>query len=280
MRPDAWCSPASHTAGPAAASRGRRALSAPARPSSGARSPAPGGPRGAAMTASRNGSRSSSRQVGQVHAEDDRLEELARARGRRGRRLEPARVDGEALALQAPTGLDRRRVVPGRRHRRQVRREGRPEVLAQAPDLREVADAAALRDELAPAPHRARMRAKSASWSRIQWKVAVETMASTGSRSSRSRRSLQITCARSAGRRSRAVAAIAVRAVDGDHAPAREARQHHLGHAAGAGAGIQHRLVAAQLEALDDGRAPLLLRCGDRVVALGVPFQVRHSVVR
>ena len=48
--------------------------------------------------------------------------------------------------------------------------------------------------------------------------------------------------------------------VDGDHAPARQALEQQPRHAARAAAGVEHRLVAAQLEAVEDGLRHLDLR--------------------
>ena len=70
------------------------------------------------------------------------------------------------------------------------------------------------------------------------------------------------------------------RAVDGDHVPARQPLEHHLGDAPGAGAGVEHGLIARQHEPLDDRGAPQLLRGGDAVVAVCVPVAGRHRGVR
>ena len=59
--------------------------------------------------------------------------------------------------------------------------------------------------------------------------------------------------------------------VDGDDAAVREAIEQQARHPARAAARVEDRLVAAQLEAVDDGLGHRDLRAGDPVVGVGVP---------
>ena len=68
--------------------------------------------------------------------------------------------------------------------------------------------------------------------------------------------------------------------VDGDHAPAREAVEQQPRHAAGAAAGVEDRLVAAQLEAVEHRLGHRDLRAGDAVIGVRVPAAPgAHSAV-
>ena len=62
------------------------------------------------------------------------------------------------------------------------------------------------------------------------------------------------------------------RAVERDHAAAREALQQLGGEASAAAAGVDHRFIAAQLQPGQHLRAPRLLGPGDAVIDLGVPL--------
>ena len=172
--------------------------------------------------------------------------------------LQPAARLGEAGAAQALLGLLGRGVVPGFAEALEVRRVGlaRGDLGAARLQPRDVAGAAVLGGE---APARARAPraglAKSASWSRTQWKTALEKTTSTGSASSSSVRSA--TSASSWGRSTeRTSSTIEARAVDGDHPALGQALDQHRGDPAAAAAGVEHRLVAAQLEPVEDRRAP------------------------
>ena len=67
------------------------------------------------------------------------------------------------------------------------------------------------------------------------------------------------------------------RRVDRDHVPVRQALEQHPRDAAGAAAGVEHRLVAAQLEPVEDLARHRLLRSRDAVVRLGVPIAHRQA---
>jgi hypothetical protein len=67
------------------------------------------------------------------------------------------------------------------------------------------------------------------------------------------------------------------RRVDGDHVPARQAVEQELRDAARATAGVEHGLVAAQLEAVEDLHRHLDERVGDAVVLVGVPVADRRA---
>ena len=124
-----------------------------------------------------------------------------------------------------------------------------------------------------PGRSAAASRANSASWSAIQWKVALEKTASTRSPSA------SVSVARSAWRTSTGSPASSSRAratMSGDAStamtpPARQPLEQHAGDAARAAAGVEHGLVAAQLEAVEHGGGPLDVRTRDPVVGLRVP---------
>ena len=88
-------------------------------------------------------------------------------------------------------------------------------------------------------------RANRRSWSPIQWNVAVETIASTGS----STVELEQVGLADVDRRRQPPPRLLdhrARAVDGDHAAARQPLDQHRGDAAGAAARVEHGLVAVQ----------------------------------
>ena len=122
-------------------------------------------------------------------------------------------------------------------------------------------------------------RANRRSWSAIQWKVAVERIASNGS--------VDLELDQVDGERLDPVAEPLARlldhrraAVDGDHRAVRDAREQLLGDAAGAAAGVEHALVPAEVEAVDDVPRHRELRVGHPVVGGGIPFTRRHTSVR
>ena len=61
--------------------------------------------------------------------------------------------------------------------------------------------------------------------------------------------------------------------VDCDHPAPRQALHEVGGDAPRAAAGVEHRLVAGELEAVEHGEAHRLHRAGDAVVALGIPVE-------
>ena len=128
------------------------------------------------------------------------------------------------------------------------------------------------------AGRRAQRRRKSASWSAIQWKVAVERTASTCSPPSVQHDEVRHACVRvpAGGAASRAPSR---RSVDGDHAAVREALEELLGDPPGPAAGIEDRLVAAQLEPVEDLAPQRLDRRRDPVVRLCVPVSRAHRRV-
>ena len=68
-----------------------------------------------------------------------------------------------------------------------------------------------------------------------------------------------------------------LRGVDGDHVPVGHTLDQRFGDPPGAAAGVEHRLIAAQLESFEYGEAERLHRAGDPVVALAVPCaRLRH----
>ena len=120
-------------------------------------------------------------------------------------------------------------------------------------------------------------RANRRSWSSIQWKVAVLRIASTGSSS--------VSSSEVGGERGRSPRAAGLldhrlAAVDGDHRAVRDALGEHLGDAAGAAAGVEHPLVAPEVEPVDDVARHRELRVGHAVVRAGIPFTWRHTSVR
>ena len=130
---------------------------------------------------------------------------------------------------------------------------------------------AALRRQAATGPQRRAQASKSASWSRIQWKIAVEKTASTGSASSSSSRSATSSLVRGRRRRSLCLARSST-ASRRPRSPVRgQPLEQQRGDAAAAAAGVEHRLVALQLEPLEDLPRPLLLGIGDAVIGRGVP---------
>ena len=126
-----------------------------------------------------------------VRAEHDRRQELARVLGLAGRRRQPALRRGEARREQPLASLPGRRVVPGRPPAGEVLgvgfvREHRCRLPAQDVD---VALSPTLGHQPPAGAQRGAQAPNSRSWSAIQWKVAVERIASTGSSSSSSSRS-------------------------------------------------------------------------------------------
>ena len=69
-------------------------------------------------------------------------------------------------------------------------------------------------------------------------------------------------------------------AVDRDHRAVREPLEQLRGHAAGAAAGVEHALVAAQVQAVDDVARHRELGVRLPVVRGGVPFARWHTTVR
>ena len=122
-------------------------------------------------------------------------------------------------------------------------------------------------------------RANSRSWSAIQWNVAVERTASTGS--------LQLELEQ-VGDAHVDVGAEPLagggdhrgRLVDRDHPPARQPLDQRLGDAARPAAGVEHALVAVELQPVEHGEPERLHRAGDAVVAASVPFAYWHTIVR
>ena len=70
------------------------------------------------------------------------------------------------------------------------------------------------------------------------------------------------------------------RLVDRDHAPARQALDQRLRDPPGAAAGVEHGLIAAQLQPLEHLEPERLHRSGDAVVAGSVPLAYWHTSVR
>ena len=219
------------------------------------------------------------RQAQQVRAERDGAQELARLRRALRRGVEP-----DALARRSPRAPG---AAPSPRDRRSStaraspRRSGRRARARRPRARRATIDATFPRPPHwatngAPSFSAARMRAKSRSWSAIQWKVALETAASAGSSTVSSRRSCWTKRARSPPSWRCGLGDHRGRAVDPDDVTLRTQPLQQLGaHAAGAAAEVEHGLVAAQRQAVEDLGAPALVRGGDRVVAAGVPFARR-----
>ena len=67
------------------------------------------------------------------------------------------------------------------------------------------------------------------------------------------------------------------RLIDADGAPVRQPPGEQLGEPAGAAADVEHRLVAAQRQAIEDGLAPGELRARHPVVGRGVPLARRRT---
>ena len=108
---------------------------------------------------------------------------------------------------------------------------------------------------------------KSASWSRTQWNVEVETIASTGCAASGKRLAevgVHERHARVAGEALARRFQHPRRAVERDHAPMRQPLQQRRGHLAGAAAGVEHGLVAAQRQPRDRVVAALVHRRVER----------------
>ena len=127
-----------------------------------------------------------------------------------------------------------------------------------------------------PGRSAANRRSKSRSWSAIQWNVAVERIASTGA--------LELELGEvgdaHVGARPEPLARLGDhrrRAVDGDHLAARQALEQRRRHAPGAAAGVEHALVAAQLEPVEHLAAHRLQRRRDALVGGGVPVARRHQ---
>ncbi len=70
------------------------------------------------------------------------------------------------------------------------------------------------------------------------------------------------------------------RLVDRDHAPARQPLDQRLGYTPRAAAGVEHGLIAAQLQALEHRQPKRLHRPGDTVVTAPVPLAYWHTSVR
>ena len=192
----------------------------------------------------------------------------ARAEATTGRRSNPSR--SEPLSVSAGEAKFHGPFQPARR--------GRPGAASRPRDGGDVALAAALGDEPAAGLSAACRRSKSRSWSAIQWKVAVERIASTGSSSSSS-------VGRQAHVDGRAEPRARLldhrrRAVDGDHLAAREPLEQRRRHPAGAAAGVEHALVAAQLEPVEHVATHRLERRRHALVGRGVPVTRRHTSVR
>ena len=138
--------------------------------------------------------------------------------------------------------------------------------------------------KLPPGRSAARRRANSRSWSAIQWKVAVERIASTGSSSSSSSRSDAWTSARPSAIRP-ASRSLAASTIDAEPSTA-------ITRPRGSRAAIislmrpepqpASRTVSSpsQLQAREHLRAPALLDAGDAVVARSIPLLVWHTTVR
>jgi len=71
-----------------------------------------------------------------------------------------------------------------------------------------------------------------------------------------------------------------LRAVDGDDLAARQALDERRGHAAGPAAGVEHALVAAQVEPVQHVAPHRLLGRGDALIGGCVPLSRRHTSVR
>ena len=138
---------------------------------------------------------------------------------------------------------DRRRSPPRARRRCPRRRTGRPG------------------GRPAAAPRAGARRARS--WSRIQWKVAVEKTRSTGSSSSSSDEVGDQVGRRRSPSRSRALATIASEPSTASTLPVGQALEQLGGDPARAAAGVERGLVAAQLEPLEHLHPPAELGVGD-----------------
>ena len=127
----------------------------------------------------------------------------------------------------------------------------------RAEDGLDVARPAALRHERRPGLQSRRAGARTARRGRApSGRSAVESTASTGSGSSSCARSATWYSTRSVAEPLARLLDHRRRAVDGDHPAVRQALEQRLGHAAGAAARVEHRLVAAQLEPRAARRAP------------------------
>src|SRR6266536_4933665 len=112
------------------------------------------------------------------------------------------------------------------------------------------------------------------SWSRIQWKVAVLKIASTGCLSSASAVGAEVDDAPSvAGEVRPRAAGHRLRVVDRDHATSRHAVEEQPGEQAGATAGVEYRLVASKGEAIEDALPPRVLGIGEAVAGVDFPAQ-------
>jgi hypothetical protein len=227
-----------------------------------------------------NGSRSR-RQPLHVRAEHDRRKELARVLGPLWRGLQPALRAGEAGGEQAPLGLARAGVVPRRSPAEEVlgvgtTRENRLGVPAQHVD---VALSPALRDEL-PARAQRGVQAREQA-------IVIGDPVKRRRRQDRVDRLLQLDLQQVSHAHVDARQTLAcgvdhrLRGVYGDRTPTRQALDQQLRDPPRAAAGVEHGLVAAQLQPLQHLASERLHRPGDAVIAAAVPFsRLRHTSVR
>ena len=111
----------------------------------------------------------------------------------------------------------------------------------------------------------------------IQWKVAVESTASTGSSSIELE---QVGLAHVDPGRQQLARLLdhRRRGVDGDHAAARQPLEQQPRHVAGPAAGVEHRLVAGEDEPVEHVAAHRGERRGDPLVGRGVPVARWHTI--
>ena len=147
-------------------------------------------------------------------------------------------------------------------------------------DRRDVALAAALGDE----PPAGTQRREQAGEQRGRGRRSSGTSRSRGSRRRRRSSSSSARSATTTSTRSPQPPAGLVhhrgRAVDRDHLSGGQALEQRGGHAPGAAAGVEHALVAAQLEAVEHVAPHRLERRRDPLVRGRVPVPRRHTLVR
>src|SRR3954451_9616492 len=213
------------------------------------------------------------REALEVGAEVDRAQVLARVVGVDRALGEPAADVGEAGVLQAPLGLLRRAEVPRPVPALEVRAERRvfAGLARRRVDERDVAGAAALRDEAAAGSQRAAQGPEE----RI---VVGDPVERRGGEDDVDGLPAEVEPDEVGDAQVGAVAeALASgldhrrRQVDGDHAALGQPLEEQLGEAGGPAARVEERLVAAQLQALQHLAAEALHRSRQAVVLGAVP---------
>ena len=224
-----------------------------------------------------NGSRSSCGQVLHVRAEHDRREELARLLGLLRRRLQPALGLGEAGGEQAAPGLLRRR-------RSSTAARSSRSAPHRAP-ARETSLACPRSTSMLPSPPHCATSRPPGAQRRVQPREQPLVVGDPVERRGREDRVERRSRARArAGRadahvgagqsRSRAASTIDCEASAAITCPSRQALDQRLRDPARAAAGVEHGLIAAQLQPAEHFQAERLHRAGDPVVARSVPRRV------